>query len=137
MKIYERKSEFGWEGDEGLGMRLIQQIIEGKKTATCSPLFSYTEEELAVLYSSKGEMLTVIDKEKRPWCNIRMVAVFQTVFGNPDPRLVRGEGNGEDAAQFQQDHHECWDSWLATEGRSLTDETLLVVELFELVEVAE
>jgi uncharacterized protein YhfF len=137
MLIYERKLEFGWEGDNGLGMRLIQQVIEGKKTATCAPLFGYTEEELAAIYASKGEMVTVIDKEKRPWCNVRMVDIFQTPFGNPDLRLVRGEGNGEDAEEFRQDHLRDWQSWLEAEGYSLTDETTLVVEEFELVEVAE
>lgn len=56
MLVYERKLEFGWEGDNDLGMRLIQQILEGKKTATCAPLFSYTEEELADVFASKGEI---------------------------------------------------------------------------------
>lgn len=55
LRIYERKSEFGWEGDNDLGTQLIQQIIEGTKTATCFPLFSYTEEELAAVFASKGE----------------------------------------------------------------------------------
>jgi len=134
MLVYERKLEFGWEGDNGLGMRLIQQIIEGKKTATCSPLFSYTEEEQTAVFASKGEMVTVIDKEKRPWCNVRMIDVFQTPFGNPDLRLVRGEGNGEDVEEFQQDHQRDWESWLTSEGHSLTDETMLVAEVFDLVE---
>lgn len=31
MKIYELKSTFGWEGDEGLGEQLIQQILAGEK----------------------------------------------------------------------------------------------------------
>lgn len=137
MRIYERQLEFGWEGDNGLGMRLIQQVIEGKKTATCAPLFGYTEEELVAIFASKGQMVTVIDKEKKPWCNVRMVDVFQTPFGNPDPRLVRGEGNGENAEEFRQDHLRDWQSWLEEEGYSLTDETMLVVEEFELVEIAQ
>jgi uncharacterized protein YhfF len=137
MLVYERKLELGWEGDNDLGMRLIQQILEGKKTATCAPLFSYTEKELADVFASKGEMMTVIDKEQRPWCNIRMVDVFQTSFGNPDLRLVRGEGDGEDSEKFRRDHQSDWKSWLETEGYSLTDETMLVAEVFELVEVAE
>src|SRR5690349_15272555 len=112
MRVYERKSEFGWEGDNGLGMRLIQRILEGKKTATCAPLFSYTKEELADVFASRGEMLTVIDKEKRPWCNIRMLEVFETSFGNPDLRLVRGEGDGEDVEKFKRDHQRAWKSWL-------------------------
>ena len=61
MRVYERTLEFGWEGDNGLGARLIRQIIAGTKTATCSPLFSYTEEELATAYASKGELVTVFE----------------------------------------------------------------------------
>ncbi|HEX4205972.1 MAG TPA: ASCH domain-containing protein [Ktedonobacteraceae bacterium] len=137
MRVSERKLEFGWKDDNDLGMRLIQQIIEGKKTTTCAPLFSYTEEELADIFANKGEMMTVIDKEKRPWCNVCMVDVFQTSFGNPDPRLVRGEGDGEDSEKFRQDHRRDWKSWLEAEGYSLTNETMLVAEVFELMEVAK
>lgn len=137
MLIYEHKLEFGWEGDNDLGVRMIQHIIEGEKTATCAPLFGYTEKELAAVFASKGEMVTVIDKEQRSQCNVRMVDVFQTPFGNPDPRLVSGEGNGEDAEEFKQDHQRDWESWLAEEGYSLTDEAMLVAEVFELIEVAE
>src|SRR5690348_9948138 len=97
MLVYERKLAFGWDGDNNLGMRLIQHILEGKKTATCAPLFGYQKEELEAVFASQGEVVTVIDKEKRPWCNVRIVDVFQTSFGNPDPRLVRGEGDGDDA----------------------------------------
>lgn len=31
MKIYKLKSTFGWEGDDGLGEQLIQQILAGEK----------------------------------------------------------------------------------------------------------
>ena len=129
--------EFGWEGDNDLGRRLIQQILEGKKTATCAPLFGYQRDELAAVFASQGDLVTVIDTEKRPWCNVRLVAVFQTSFGNPDPRLVSGEGDGEDAEKFKRDHQKDWEIWLAAEGYSLTDETVLVAEVFELIDVAE
>jgi uncharacterized protein YhfF len=82
-------------------------------------------------------MMTVIDKEKRPWCNIRMVDVFQTSFGNPDLRLVRGEGDEEESEKFRRDHQRDWKSWLEAEGHSLTDETRLVAQVFKLIEIAE
>ncbi|QBD76454.1 ASCH domain-containing protein [Ktedonosporobacter rubrisoli] len=137
MHIYEHKLEFGWEGDNGLGMRLIQQILDGKKTATCAPLFGYTQEEITEIFAHKGELVTVTDKEQRPWCNVRMVDIFQTTFGNPDPRLVRGEGNGENSEEFRQEHRRDWKDWLEEEGYTLTDETILIVEEFELIEAAE
>jgi len=135
--VHERKSQFGWADDNGLGDMLIRQIIAGLKTATCSPKEDYTAEELRALYASPGQLSTVVDKAGVPRCNVGIRAVYDTLFGQPDPRLVRGEGNGEDVEAFKRDHHESWDAWLATLGRTLTDETMLVVEEFELVEVAE
>ena len=91
MLIYEYKMQYGWDGDEGIGDILIQQIMDGKKTATCAPKISYSQEELASTYALVGKICTVIDKCGIPRCNIRQLQVFETTFGNPDPRLVKGE----------------------------------------------
>lgn len=53
---------------------------------------------------------------------------FETPFGRPDPRLVAGEGFGNDVQAFQAAHEEAW------EDQQLGADTPLVVELFELVE---
>lgn len=60
---------------------------------------------------------------------MRLKEVFETTFGNPDMRLVQGEGNGDDVAQFQEDHRLAWKDI----GITLTDDTVLIVELFELI----
>ncbi len=133
MHVYEVKSYFGWEGDEGLGERLIQQILAGAKTATCSFKIEYTPEELDALLATRGEMATVMDKDGNPRCNIRVKDVFETTFGNPDRHLIGGEGYGEDVARFQADHAEVWRKTLG--DVPLTADTPLMVELFELVEV--
>ncbi|OYD08994.1 ASCH domain-containing protein [Paludifilum halophilum] len=122
---------FGWEGDRGLGEKLIQQILRGEKTATCAPKEAYTEEELREIDESVGKGVTVLDKHHQPRCHIRMKEVFETPFGNPDPRLVAGEGNGEDVRQFQEDHRQAWAEEIA-KGFHLHDQTVLLVELFEL-----
>ena len=95
MMIYKDKCQFGWEGDNGVGEKLIQQIIEGKKTATCASKVSYKPDELAETYALVGKMCTVVNK-------------------------------------FNRDHIKAWNG-MATEGSPLTGETILVVELFELV----
>lgn len=133
MIVHERKTQFGWADDNGMGDVLIRQIIAGIKTATCSPKEDYTAEELRALDASPGQLSTVVDKGGVPRCNVRIRAVYDTPFGRPDPRLVRGE----DVEGFKRDHHESWDAWLATMGRPLPDETVVVVQEFELVEVAE
>jgi len=137
MQSDEYQLELGWQGDGGLGIRLIQQVLERKKTATCGPKSEYPEQELAATIASKGKVVVVIDSDGNVWCHVRMIDVFETTFGSPDPRLVRGEGDGEDVEQFKHDHRSVWANELAAKGHPLTDETVLIVEEFELVEGTE
>ncbi|MGG1662070.1 hypothetical protein [Brevibacillus sp. NRS-1366] len=129
MTIHKYKMIFGWEEDNGIGEMLIQQILKGEKTATCAPKEQYSAEELKQTYEPVGEILTVYDKNDNPRCNVRLKEVFETTFGNPDIRLVQGEGNGDDVTQFQEDHIFAWKDI----GVELTDDTILIVELFELI----
>lgn len=124
----EYKMIFGWEDDKGLGETLIQQILRGEKTATCAPKDEYSSEELNETYESVKKTLRVYDKEGNARCKVKMIEVFETTFGNPDLRLVRGEGNGENVKQFQENHKSDWHSI-----HELNDDTILIVELFELV----
>lgn len=128
-----RTVQFGWQGDCGLGDRLIEQIIAGAKRATCGFLEAYEPWELYEVRSSAGELYAVQDAAGTWRCTIRVTDVFECPFGRPDPRLVEGEGDGTDVARFQADHRIAWQ---ATMGDApLTDDTVLVVELFELVSV--
>ncbi|WP_339291564.1 ASCH domain-containing protein [Paenibacillus sp. FSL W8-0187] len=124
----EYKMIFGWEDDNDLGEMLIQQILRGEKTATCAPKEEYSAEELKETYQSVKKTLTVYDKEGNARCKVRVKEVFETTFGNPDLRLVRGEGNGENVKQFQENHMSDWHGIY-----ELSDDSILVVELFELV----
>ncbi len=126
MKIYKHKSEFGFEGDGGLGERLIRQILAREKTATCSFKIEYTGPELAELYTTKGELVTVIDHHGEPRCNIRILDVFETTFGHPDSRLIQGEGYGEDVRRFQAVHAAVWAE--TVKDVPLTSGAVLVVE---------
>ena len=121
---------FGWENDNGIGEKLIQQILIGEKTATCAPKEEYSEDELEEMFEPVGKVFTVFDKEGNARCNVKLKEVFETTFGNPDLRLVRGEGNGEDIKTFQEEHKAAWQNI----GIELKEETVLVVELFELAD---
>ena len=126
--------ELGWAGDGGLGDRLCRQVIAGLKTATCAPKEDYSAEELATAFGGKGELRALVDSRGRTWGTVRVTDVFETTFGDPDPRLVRGEGDGDDVEQFKHDHVACWAVDMAEKGSPLSDETVLIAELFELVE---
>ena len=129
--------EFGWEGDGGLGERLIREVLDGEKTATCAPRSDYSDEELAEVVASRGQTIDVVDENDTPRCRVRMLAVYETTFGLPAPGVVRGEGFGDDAEAFRRDHREAWAEEMEEEGNPLSDDTILVVEEFELVEVVD
>jgi uncharacterized protein YhfF len=102
-------------------------------TCTCAPKGAFTPEELAAAYAGQGEVHMLVDPSGHVWATIRVVDVFETTFGDPDPRLVEGEGDGVDVAKFQRDHLAAWGEWLAAANQPLTNETVLIAELFECV----
>lgn|GEM_PF-775261 len=135
MDLPTRRMEFGWPGDGGVGAGLVQQVIDGTKTATCGFRSLYDEEELADVHEGVGDLCGASECGGPVRCVIRVTEVFETSFGDPDPRLVRGEGDGEDVARFQADHRVAWRA--ERPGEPLLDDELLVVELFELVAVVD
>jgi uncharacterized protein YhfF len=134
MKNYPLKSRFGWPGDRGLGKRLIKKIMSRKKTASAGPKDLYSSKAIKELKDNIGKPITIIDRDGKPHCNIRLLDVYETTFGKPDARLVAGEGYADDIKAFQADHAKAWKD-LVTEGRlKLTKNTVLIVEIFELLE---
>ena len=135
MQIHERKMRFGGRGDNDLGERLIRQILDGIKTATCDLKCLCSAQEIADLKAAPGWFETVVDADENPRCNVRIVRVYETPFGNPDPRLVSGEGDGADAEKFKRDHAAWFAPLLKAGGLPpLTNESPLIAWEFELLE---
>lgn len=131
MQVHARRSQFGWPGDGGLGLRLIAAIRTGRKTATCAPVVLCTAEELAETRESAGHVVTVTDAAGDPHCNVRILAVAETTWGDPDPRLVRGEGFAT-ADEWRTAMQTAWRDVLAERGVTLEPGSVLVAEYFEL-----
>jgi uncharacterized protein YhfF len=134
IEIRDIKDSYGWDGDGGLGERLIRRIIAGEKTATCTPKFAMTEEELADSHANVGKVVTITNKDGVPRCNVRMLECFETTFGDPAQRLLEGEGSTRE--EFRENHRRAWGAWLAGLGVELSDDLVLVAERFEVVDVA-
>mgnify|MGYP001590695385 CR=1 FL=1 len=128
IKIYKNKTVFGWKNDKNLGEKLIKQIISRKKWATCAAREFYTKKELKQTYKNKGKIITVFDKNHKPRCNIRIIDVFETTFGKPNKRLLKGEGN-KTIREFQNDYKKVWKGYI-----NLESSTVLVVEVFKLID---
>lgn len=126
--------QLGWPGDGGLGERLCRQVLAGIKTATCDLASEYTPGELQKELDQIGELHQLVDGVDRAWGVIRLLEIVPTTLRNPDPRLVAGEGNGTNVAQFQSDHLEAWGPQLAAAGWPQIADIPLVAFFFELIE---
>lgn len=88
MAAAAKKFKFGWYGDNGLGEKLIQAILAGRKTATCSPIYDPEDGEL-----KEGDQLTLTDKHGRARATLVVTRVETRAFGKFDDALAACEGS--------------------------------------------
>lgn len=82
---------------------LVEQIIEGRKTASVSTLESLLEEEEYDSPLVVGWHYTVYDSQKQPRVVIRVLAMELCRWDAIPERLWRGETN-DNADEFREDH---------------------------------
>lgn len=136
MEISEDVVQLGFEGDDGLGDLLLERLKAGSLRVLWEPVDLLDDEEVEVIESATGSVLTVVDGDGEPGVNVRVTDVFTTTWGTPDPRLVAGEGYGEDVAAWQRFAGPTLAAGLAAEGSELLDDTELLVQQVEVLEVA-
>ena len=79
--------KFGWFGDGGLGERLIQAILAGRKTATSCPSYDPEDADLKV-----GDTLRLTDKHGQPRGTLVVTEIELRSFGKFDEPLAAREG---------------------------------------------
>jgi uncharacterized protein YhfF len=134
--ISEDVVQLGFAGDDGLGDLLVQRLRAGSLTVLWEPVDLLDDDEVAVMRSSVDAVLTVVDGDGEPAANVRVLDVFTTTWGDPDPRLVRGEGYGVDVDAWQRFAGPTLAAGLAEDGLALDDHTELLVQTVEVTEVA-
>jgi len=82
-----KRFKFGWFGDGGLGERLIQKILAGRKTATCCPSYDPDDADL-----KEGDQLELTDKHGRPRARLVVTKVELRSFESFDDALAQAEG---------------------------------------------
>jgi len=97
---------FGYDGDGGLGDRLLSAVLRGEKTATSS---------LAVEYLSGdplprvGQRLTLVDHDGDVHGIVETTRVTITPLHLVGDDVAHGEGEGfADATDWRQDHVAFW-----------------------------
>jgi uncharacterized protein YhfF len=82
-----RLFKFGWYGDGGLGERLIQDILSGRKTATSC--LAYETEDAGI---KEGDSLDLVDKRGNSHGKLVVTKVEIRLYGTFDEPLAQASG---------------------------------------------
>lgn len=130
---------FGYDGDGGLGDRLLGAVVRGEKTATSSLAVGYLSGEQL---PRVGQRLTLVDHAGRPYGVVETTRVTIAPLSAIGDDVAHAEGEGfADAEEWRRDHiafwHEVTDLLRAEAGDpgwQLREHEPVVVHWFRLVE---
>lgn len=133
-----RPMTFGYDGDDGLGDRLLAAALIGAKTATSSLAVEYVSGEPL---PRVGEILDLRDHRGRWQGTVETTRVGIMPLADVGDEVARDEGEGfADAAAWRQAHMEFWHrvsdmirAELADPTWRLRDSEPVVVEWFRLM----
>jgi uncharacterized protein YhfF len=119
---------FGGEDTPGLATELGVLVRDGPKRATTSQLSWYEDdgEPMPVV----GAYGVVLDGEGGPLCIVKTTRVEVRPFGEVDDEFAWVEGEGDRSLKYWREAHE---RFFAAEGRPVEEDTLVVLERFDLV----
>lgn len=137
MELSEDLVQLGFADDDGLGELLVERLLAGSLRVLWEPLDLLDDDDADAMRGAVGSVLTVVDSDGEPACNVRVLEVFTTTWGDPDPRLVAGEGYGEDVAAWRRFAGPALAAGLAEEDIDLDDDTTLLVQQVEVIATAD
>ncbi|SDH78234.1 Uncharacterized protein YhfF [Bradyrhizobium sp. Rc2d] len=121
---YRNLRTFAFGDSPALADELIELVIKGIKTATCS-----TEDEPNT--STPGERWVVLDGRGEARCVIESIDVTYRRFNEVDAAFAYDEGEGDRSLAYWRRAHQAYFGRL---GR-YSDDMMLMCERFRLVEV--
>lgn len=125
---YEGRPAWAFGDSPELADDLLELVLQGNKTATCSALSVYGENEPI---AQAGSVEVLLDGAGVPRAAIRIVDVAIRRFGEVDAEFAAAEGEGDLSLAYWRAAHE---RFFLREG-SFSADMELVCERFELVEV--
>ena len=123
---YQGLRSFAFGDGPALADELLDLVMKGIKTATCS-----TEDEPNT--SKLGERWIVLDGRGEPRCVIESTEVSYCRFDQVDAAFARDEGEGDRSLAHWRDAHRRYFGRLG----KFRDDMMLMCERFRLVEVLE
>ena len=121
---YRSLRSFAFGDSPRLANELLELVIKGVKTATCS-----TQDEPNT--STPGERWIVLDGSGNPRCVIESTEVSYRRFGEVDAAFAHEEGEGDRSLTYWRQAH-C--NYFGRLGR-FSEDMMLMCERFRLVEV--
>ena len=107
-------------------------ILKGVKTATCSALWEWEAEEIAL--PKVGSKTIVLDGDNNPLCIIETVDVEIRAFCKVDTQFAYEEGEDDRSLDsWRRSHWKYFSRVLPDIGKQPTPEMLLVCECFRVV----
>lgn len=124
-----RSVEIGTPGE--MRSRLNALILAGTKHATAGLLAEYEAEGEPLEHV--GELLALVDDDLRRIATLRVTSVEPSRFADVPDAFALAEGEGDlSGDDFRASHRRFWTS----QGEVITDDTMVVLVHFELVERA-
>jgi uncharacterized protein YhfF len=121
---YQGLRSFAFGDGPALADELLDLVIRGLKTATCS-----TEDEPNT--SSPGERWIVLDGSGEPRCVIETTEVTYRRFGEVDAAFAHEEGEGDRSLTYWRQAHR---NYFGRQGK-FREDMMLMCERFRLVAV--
>jgi uncharacterized protein YhfF len=115
---------FAFGDSPGLADELLDLVLKGVKTATCS-----TEDEPNI--SKPGERWIVLDGRGKARCVIESVEVTFRRYGEVDAAFAYDEGEGDRSLGYWRDAHRRYFGRLG----KFSEDMMLMCERFRLVEI--
>ena len=123
---YQGLRSFAFGDGPALADELLDLVIKGVKTATCS-----TEDEPNT--STPGERWIVLDGRGEPRCIIETLEVSYRRYNEVDAAFAHEEGEGDRSLAYWREAHR---RYFGRQGK-FSEDMMLMCERFRLVEVFE
>jgi uncharacterized protein YhfF len=121
-------SVFAFGDSKELADELAELVQTGMKTATCSALWSYEDEQKPL--PRKGELSIVIDGSGVPVAVIETVEVFIAPFNEVSEHFAYEEGEGDRSLAYWREAHRNFFRRQRFKDRSFNEEMPLVCKRF-------
>jgi uncharacterized protein YhfF/GNAT superfamily N-acetyltransferase len=101
-----RAMSFGYDGDGGLGDRLVEAVLRGAKTATSSLAVAYLSGEPL---PRAGERLPLVDSDRRHRGTVEITRVRIIALSDVGDDVAHDEGESfADAREWREAHEKFW-----------------------------